>query len=165
MVARAGIGAEALGGRPVVVESRTAPQFLSLDRENLSPKRQKEEAVFLDKLAVPERAAKLTLYDILLILKKCEATQEGAGAGSRVRLEAAQILSRYAAQIGPLTRGTWLYPAHLTDQNINWFRNRSSHDAVVPLVDAAVGRVLARRILSGFFDPVLESRGFKTIVF
>jgi hypothetical protein len=141
------------------------PQFLSLDRENLSPKRQKAEAVFLDKLAVPERAAKLTLYDILLILKKCEATQEGAGAGSRVRLEAARILGRYAAQIGPLTKGTWLHPAHLTEQNINWFRNRSSHDAAVALVDAAVGRVLARRILSGFFAPVLKGWGFETIVF
>ena len=80
-------------------------------------------------------------------------------------LEAAQILGRYAAQIGPLTKGTWLHPAHLTDQNINWFRNRSSHDAAVALVDAAVGRVLARRILSGFFAPVLKSWGFETMVF
>lgn len=141
------------------------PQFLSLDRENLSPGKQKDEAVFLDKLAVPNRAAKLTLFDILLILKKCEATQEGAGASSRVRLEAARILGNYTAQTGPLTKGTWLRPAHLTDQNIEWFRNRSSHDAAVVLVDAAVGRVLARRILDGFFAPVLKSWGFERMIF
>jgi hypothetical protein len=98
--------------------------LIAWDRENLSSKRQKEEAVFLDKLAVPERAAKITLYDILLILKKCEMTNDHGVAASRLRLEAAQILKRYSAQIGPLTKGTWLHPAHLSDENINWFRNR-----------------------------------------
>jgi hypothetical protein len=87
----AGIGAETLGGRPVVVESRAASPIPLAGSGESEPKRQKEEAVFLDKLAVLERAAKLALYDILLILKKCAATQEGAGAGSRVRLEAARI--------------------------------------------------------------------------
>jgi hypothetical protein len=57
----------------------------------LTPKRQKEEGVFLYKLATPDRAAKTTLYDILLILKKCEATNEHS-PGSRLRLEAARIL-------------------------------------------------------------------------
>jgi hypothetical protein len=31
---------------------------------------------FLDKLAVPDRVVKLTLYDILLVLRKCESTNE-----------------------------------------------------------------------------------------
>lgn len=139
------------------------PQLAELDRQNLSVKRQKEEAVFLDKLAVPDRAAQLTLYDILLVLKKCEATNEQGIVGSRLRLEAARTLKKYSAQIGPLTKGTWLHPAHLTDENINWFRNRSAHDAPVDLVDATVGRVLAKRVLDGFFVPVLENWGFKAV--
>src|SRR5947209_1763024 len=73
------------------------PQLADLDRQNLSAKRQKEEAVFLDKLAVPDRAAKLTLYDILLVLKKCEATNEHGIVGSRLRLEAARVLKQYSA--------------------------------------------------------------------
>jgi hypothetical protein len=137
------------------------PQLASCDRANLSVKRQKEEAVFLEKLAVPNRAAKTTLYDILLILKKCESTNEHGLVGSRSRHEAAQVLKRHSAQIGPLTKGTWLNPAHLTDENIDWFRNRSAHDASVPLVDAAVGRVLSKRVLNGFFAPVLKSWGFE----
>jgi hypothetical protein len=140
------------------------PQLADLDRQNLSVKRQKEESVFLDKLAVPDRAGKLTLYDILLVLKKCESTNEHGFFGSRLRLEAARVLKQYSAQIGPLTKGTWLNPAHLTDENIKWFRNRSSHDALVDLVDAAVGRVLAKRVLNGFFAPVLESWGFKAML-
>ena len=137
------------------------PQLANWDRENLSPKRQKEEAVFLEKLAVSDRAAKTTLYDILMILKKCESTNEGGIAGSHLRLEAARILRQYSTQIGPLTKGTWLNPAHLTDENINWFRNRSAHDASVALVDAAIGRVLAKRIPTGFFMPLIKHWGFE----
>jgi hypothetical protein len=85
-------------------------------------------------------------------------------AGSRLRLEAARVLKQYSAQIGPLTTGTWLHPAHLTDENISWFCNRSAHDASVDFVDAAVGRVLANRILNGFFAPVLERWGFKAML-
>ena len=56
-------------------------------------------------------------------------------------------------------------PPHLTDENINWFRNRSSHDAAVPLVDASVGRVLAKRVLDGFFAPLADQWGFtKTLL-
>ncbi len=141
------------------------PLLAEWDRQNLSAKRQKEESVFLEKLAVPDRATKLTLYDILLVLKKCESTNKQGAAGSRLRFEAARVLKRYSAQIGPLTEGTWLHPVHLTDKNINWFRNRSAHDAAVDLVDAAVGRVLAERILNGFFAPVLEGWGFKAALF
>lgn len=137
---------------------------MAWDRENLSPKRQRDEAVFLDKLAIPKRAAKTTLYDILLILKKCESTNEHGVVGSRVRLEAARILKQYSAQIGPLTKGTWLNPVHLTDENIDWFRNRSAHDVSVAFVEAAIGRVLAKRILHGFLFPVLESWGFERVL-
>ncbi|MBS1983425.1 MAG: hypothetical protein JST16_04565 [Bdellovibrionales bacterium] len=142
----------------------TQPHLVSMDRENLSAAKTKEEALFLEKLVVPDRAAKMTLYDILLLLKKCEATNEKGTAGSRVRFEAARILKRYSAQIGPLTKGSLFSPVHLTDENINWFRNRSSHDASVPLEDAGIGRVLARRILSGFFVPVLNSWGFNRVL-
>ncbi|HEY3739113.1 MAG TPA: hypothetical protein VGL53_04675 [Bryobacteraceae bacterium] len=140
------------------------PQFAAWDRANLTASRQKEEAIFLDKLADPVRAKKMTLYDVLLLLKKCEATNKGGTAGSRSRMEAAQILKTYSRQIGPLTDGTWLRPAHLNDENINWFRNRSSHDASVIVSDAAIGRVIARRILDGFFAPVLEGWGFKPVL-
>jgi hypothetical protein len=116
-------------------------------------------------LAIPDRAAKMTLYDILLVLKKCEMTSERAVAGSRLRLEAAQILKAYSAQIGPLTKGSFLHPAHLSDENINWFRNRSAHDTSVAFIDAAIGRVLARRILDGFFTPVLSGWGFRPVLF
>ena len=75
--------------------------------------------------------------DILLILKKCESTNEQGSARSSLRLEAAPILKQYSAQIGPLTKGTWPHPAHLNDENINWFRNRAAHDASVGIVDPA----------------------------
>jgi hypothetical protein len=138
------------------------PEWANWDRTNLTPKRQKEEGVFLEKLTTPARAAKTTLYDILLILKKCESTNEHGGGGSRLRLEAARILEQHSDQIGPLTKQAWLNPVHLTDENINWFRNRSAHDGSVGLVDAAIGRVLADRILDGFFAPALDRWGFKS---
>jgi hypothetical protein len=137
------------------------PEWTTCDRANLTPKKQKEETVFLDKLTSPDRAAKMTLYDILLVLKKCESTNEHDAGGSRLRLEAARILKQHSAQIGPLTKGTWLHPSHLTQENIDWFRNRSAHDSQAGLVEAAIGRVLAKRILNGFFHPILEHRGFK----
>jgi|SRR6266850_152006 len=137
------------------------PEWASWDRENLTPKQQKDEGIFLDKLANPDRAARTTLYDILMILKKCESTNEHSPGGSRLRREAARILKQHSAQIGSLTKETWLHPAHLTDENINWFRNRSAHDGSVGLVDAAIGTVLAKRILSGFYYPPLELWGFK----
>ena len=137
------------------------PEWADFDRTNLSPKRREKESIFIDKLAHADRAAKVTLYEILLVLEKCESTNDGALAGSRLRLEAAKFLRRYSSQFGVLTKGQFLNPAHLNQQNINWFRNRSSHDASVSLVDASIGRVLAMRILSGFFFPVLKGWGFQ----
>jgi hypothetical protein len=102
----------------------------------LSVKRQKEESVFLDKLAVPDRAATLTLYDILLVLKKCESTNDTVSPDRACVSKLRGFLKQYSAQIGPLTltTGTWLHPAHLTDENISWFCNRSAHDASVDFV-------------------------------
>ena len=137
------------------------PEWADFDKANLDAKKQKEESLFIDKLAIPGRAEKRTLYEILLLLKKCEATSDRGFAGSRLRIEAAKALKIHSRQIGILTKGTLLNPAHLTEENINWFRNRSSHDSSVSLVDAAIDRILAKQILSGFFWPVLKSRSFQ----
>ena len=137
------------------------PDWVTWDRSNLSTDAQKREAVFLDKFSEPERAAKATLGDVLLLIRKCEATKKSGSGGSRLRREAARLLAQQQDQVGQLTTGTWLSPAHLTDENINWFRNRSSHDAPADLIAGSTGRLLARRILDGFFAPALEKWGFK----
>ncbi|MFL6450443.1 MAG: hypothetical protein ACJ746_22595 [Bryobacteraceae bacterium] len=147
--------------KPLVSKFAECPELASLDRNNLTLSRQKEEAVFLDKLAFPDRASKMTLGDILLVLKKCESTNDRGIVGSRMRIEAAKFLKSYSTQIGPLTKGTPFSPSHLNEQNITWFRNRSSHDGSMSLVDASIGCLLSKRILNGFYAPVITSWGFE----
>jgi hypothetical protein len=140
-------------------------EWVEWDRANLSKKQQEKDSVFVDKLANPSKAARLTLGDLVLVLQKC-VSDGGSKAriGSRLRMEAGRVLGGHRDQLKPLLQSQWLNPVHLTIANVNWFRNRASHDEPLGLVDAAVGRCLAKRVLSVFFQPTLDTWGFKPVI-
>jgi hypothetical protein len=136
------------------------PEWLQEDQANLSPAKQKEEELFLKKLTDPTKASRLTLGDLLLILKKCSASREELRAtGSRLRLEASRHLGNFEPQLNPLLEKSWLYPTCLTEANIAWYRNRASHQGSIDLGDALAGRAIAKGALNRFFLPGLRQYG------
>ena len=136
------------------------PDWLIWDQEHLSPAAQKKESVLIDKLADVQRARRMTLSDMLMVLEKCVANPKSPRHGSKLRQEATRFFGDYRRQFEGLVQSSWLCPKLLTSDNINWYRNRASHDGSVDLVDASIGRVLARRLISHFFLPVLKDWGF-----
>ena len=136
------------------------PEWIEWDRENLSPKLKQKEQVFL-KLADPQKAVQMTLGDLLLVLKKCFLVPENSkNNGSRLRCEAQRHLSQFQKQLSPLVTEEWLDPLLLSEENITFFRNRASHDAAISELDALVGRLIAKRLLDRFHQPVLDKWGF-----
>ena len=141
-------------------------EWVEWDRHNLRERQLEQESVFVDKLANPAKAARLTLGDLVLVLKKCVSDAgPKPGTGSRLRMEAARVLGAHRDQLEPLLQRKWLNPIHLTSENVNWFRNRASHDEPFDVVDAGVGRFLAKRVLSVFFQPALDAWGFRPVIF
>lgn len=140
-------------------------EWVEMDRASLSKKDQEKESIFVDKLANPKKAARLTLGDLVLVLQKCVSDAGSkSGTRSRLRTEAARVLGGYRDQLQPLLQSKWLNPVHLTIENVDWFRNRASHDEPLRFVDAAVGRFLSKRVLDVFFQTVLDNRGFKLVI-
>lgn len=137
------------------------PEWAEWDRRNLSSKEQKRESVFLEKLPDPQKTAHLTLGDLVLVLKKCIPV-DGATpkVKSKLRLEAIRFFNTYRGQFRPMVQSEWIFPPHLTNENVNWFRNKASHDGPMDFIDAAVGRLVARRVFDVFFLPVLKADGF-----
>ena len=144
----------------LIPEFKAHPEWAEWDELNLSERSREKERLFLEAFSDPEKSRKMTLGDLLLLLQKCESTSQHR-TGSKLRHEASRMLAAHSQQIGSLTKGDWLNPAHLSTENIGWFRNRASHDSSVDEVGAATGRILSRRILDGFYAPVLKRWGFK----
>ena len=144
------------------------PEWLEWDLKNLTERVKKRESVFLEKLSDPKKAEKLTLVDLIRILQKCvtssEDPNEKVRSGSKLRREAEQFLNPYQNQLGPLVNRNWMNPLHLTEENINFFRNRSSHDAIINIIEGSTGRLLAKRVLDLFFTPVLVKWGFVPVI-
>jgi len=134
------------------------PEWEQWDKDNLSKNAQKSAQIFLD-LADKEKSEKFTLWQLLLLLKKC--LSEKSESGSRLRKEAANFVKRYRNQVQPLVEQSWVDKAPLSEKNIDFFRNRSSHTSPVDALDAYVGRVIAGRALNLLFRPVLDERGFR----
>jgi hypothetical protein len=140
-------------------------EWLEWDRENLSKSQLQKESLFVDKLANQSKAGRLTLGDLVFVLQKCVSDAGSKnGTGSKLRMEAARFLGQHLDQLQPMLQAQWLNPVHLSLENVNWFRNRASHDEPLGLVDAAVGRFLAKRVLTAFFQPVLVKWGFKPVI-
>jgi len=136
-------------------------EWVEWDQCNLSPKEQKRESVFLEKLTDPQKTAHLTLGDLVLILKKCIPDYGTTPkVKSRLRLEAIHFFNTYRGQFRPMVQNEWIFPPHLTNENVNLFRNQASHDGPMDFIDAAVGRLVARRVLDVFSRPVFEADGF-----
>lgn len=134
------------------------PEWEQWDKDNLSKNAQKSAQIFLD-LADKEKSEKFTLWQLLLLLKKC--LSEKSESGSRLRKEAANFVKRYRNQVQPLVEQSWVDKAPLSEKNIDFFRNRSSHTSPVDALDAYVGRVIAGRALNLLFRPVLAEWGFR----
>lgn len=139
------------------------PEWVEWDQANLNKKQREKESIFVDKLANPKKASRLTLGDLILVLNKCSSAdgwQTTGGTGSRLRSESTRFLNLHNDQLQPIMQSRWLNPVHLTNENINWFRNRASHDDPMDFIDASIGRFLAKRVLDAFFRPVLNKWGF-----
>ncbi|MFL9897914.1 hypothetical protein PQR71_07040 [Paraburkholderia fungorum] len=145
------------------------PEWSDWDRNNLSERTRKREAVFVDKLAAPDKWQRLTLGDLVLVMKKCLpgelTTVEDAASGSRLRKEATRFLNQHRERFAPLVSDEWYSVAHLTDENIDLFRNQSSHDKSTDIVDASVGRLVGKRVLNMFFAPLLAQWGFTPAIY
>jgi hypothetical protein len=138
------------------------PEWVEMDKQNLSEKLKKSENIFLEKLTNPEKTKRLTLGELVVLLKKCVYEDGGLKTHpSKLRTEATHLFYRYKRQIHPLKISNLFNPIHLNTENVNWFRNRSSHDEQVGILDASIGRFLAKRVLDVFFTPLIESYGFK----
>lgn len=137
------------------------PQWLVEDLANLSDKHANAEAVFLKKLAVAESRGKMTLSDILLVLEKCVVKPKQADkCRSMLRLKATEYFSKHSRQILDSIQ-TSQSEQRLSQENINWFRNRASHVEPIGEVDACIGRLVAKQIIDLLFRPQLENWGFR----
>ncbi len=74
---------------------------------------------------------------------------------SRLRLEARAFLAPYVHQTGFLVQEAFLRRVKLTQANVDYFRNQASHDRAISMIDAAVGRTLARLLINDFFAPAV----------
>jgi len=136
------------------------PEWAEWDRENLTSKEQEKEKIFLTYLTDTARTEKITLGDLVLLLAKLTAEPGKKIYRSRLRKEAVSFFRQSSRQLEPLMNSSWLDPPHLTQENVSYFRNRSSHDSSVGIIDASVGRYLSKRIFDLFYDAVLDSWGF-----
>ena len=138
------------------------PEWLKWDLENLSGRSKKREAIFI-RLADPEGHRRLSLFQLVILLSKCMEADDSP-TGSRLRREASKHFEKYRHQLDALRNQSWLNPVHLTQENIDAFRNKPSHNDSVDILDAAVGRLLARRVLDAFFIQVLRQWGFSPAI-
>ena len=104
----------------------------------------------------------MTLRDIWLLLRKCIPPDDShrGSDGSRLRLEACRYFDAVRRQAEPLVKDDHLNTGGLSVHDIDDFRNRASHDDPIDLVDAAVGRTLARELINQFQFPAVQSLGY-----
>jgi hypothetical protein len=153
--------------KPIAKSFAENPAWVEWDKKNLSEKGKKKAAIFIDKLSNPLMVDRLTLGDLLLILSKCVTPNQKvvstAEGGSRLRLEAANYLAKYREHFTPLMIRRRHEPV-LRNENIDFFRNKSAHDATLTLVEASTGRVIAKRLLDALFRPDLGKLGFQLVI-
>jgi hypothetical protein len=133
------------------------PEWIEWDKTNLSPQRQKDEALFIEILTDARKAQLLTLGDIIKIFAKC--TRERP-EGSRLRKGASIYFKQNRDFFEPLVlKGHWNTEL-LTIENVKFFRNRSSHDLTSDIIDSSIGRFVGKRIMDLYFAPFLKDLGF-----
>lgn len=138
---------------PLATHLQEKSDLIAWDRTNLSNNQKKRESLFTDTLTNPEKSSRVTLGQIFLILQKCVEKQ--GSVSSRLRLETITYLAPYVNQTGSLVQEAFLRPVKLTQANIKYFRNQASLDASISMIDAAVGRTLARLVVNDFFAPAV----------
>ncbi|MDE1181485.1 hypothetical protein [Paraburkholderia sp.] len=140
------------------------PDWIEWDRRNLTERVRKREAVFVNRLAESEGWRTLTLGELLRILQKCfpprASSDHNDAGGSRLRKEAVRFVRNYCNHFGELVSEQLGHVAHLTEQNVDLFRNRPSHNCSVDIIDAAVGRMIGRSIIDISFGPLLEAQSY-----
>ena len=137
------------------------PDWSAWDDANLSRTARRSVEIFF-RLTSPEKANRITLRDIWLLLGKCIPPDDShrGSDGSRLRLEACRYFDAVRRQAEPLVKDDHLNTGVLSVHDIDDFRNRASHDDPIDLVDAAVGRTLARELLNRFLFPAAQSLGY-----
>jgi hypothetical protein len=150
--------------RPLTDLYTKNPDWLEWDQKNLSKRKQKQETIFIEKLTDPSKSERITLGDLVLILSKCfrkiDSSSAESPAGCRLRTEAIKSLGKYREHFEPIVLDEAFREVILTTENINLFRNKSSHDACVSFMDAATGRFVAKRLLDALFGPNMDKLGF-----
>ncbi|WP_020067181.1 hypothetical protein [Paraburkholderia caledonica] len=142
------------------------PEWIAWDRDNLGERVKKRETIFIDKLAEQNKWQRLTLGDMVLILRKCISDEpsksEDVGGGSRLRKEAKRFLNKHRDQLGPLVLGggRWTHAPQLTAENVDIFRNQSSHNESVNIIESSIGRWAGKHVLDLLFATYVKQWGF-----
>jgi hypothetical protein len=131
---------------------RSRPEWVAWDDENLSNTKL-DRVKLLRRIADPSRSEPLSLGEMLRVLAQCAKAAEGEEGffGSQLRKEAARFFADHEPQLAAFAGRRNGFGVSLSDEGVQRFRNPSSHLGRMGLVDAAIGRTLARLILRDFF--------------
>jgi hypothetical protein len=120
------------------------------------------ESLFVRDLASANRRTKLSLTQMLMILEKCMSDcRKNKRSDSIVRAKTVEHVSNRLSDFRWVSGEQDSYsdlrsaytPGVLSEQSIRVFRNAASHDEPMTFVQAAVGRLLAIRILDFMHYP------------
>lgn len=144
------------------------PEWLKQDEAN--SKLVKTESLFVRDLATASRRSKLSLTNMLMILEKCMSDcKKREKSDSIVRAKTVEHVSNRLSDFRWVSGEQDSYsdlrsvytPRVLSQTTIQVFRNAASHDEPMTFVQAAVGRLLAIRILDFIHYPrycIVEKR-------
>lgn len=140
------------------------PEWLRQDREryesaDVSRKQKDRMKVFLN-YADPSLREKFSLRDQLLLLEKCFSHREVDRTFSRLRYEASHHLQPFSRSFGSLgnrdEQGRYYLPKLLTEETIQRFRNRSSHDQKIGEKEALLGRTIVTTFIREIYKEKLQ---------
>ncbi len=133
-----------------------------LEQDEVNPKLGETESLFVRDLASANRRTKLSLAQMLMILEKCRSDcRKNKKSDSIVRAKTVEHVSNRLSDFRWVSGEQDSYsdirsaytPGVLSEQSIRVFRNAASHDEPMTFVQAAVGRLLAIRILDFIHYP------------
>ncbi len=134
------------------------PEWRAEDEASLSRTKKKEESLFVEKLADPEKRKRLSLWECMVLFRQCVIDPPDHSA-SRMRQEAVREMKSverffcYFNPRNPILAN--LSPDHFTKENIDLFRNGASHTEPITRLEACIGRRIAIRLLDYLHLPEL----------
>jgi hypothetical protein len=133
-----------------------------LEQDSRTPRVMKKEELFTEHLTHPTTREKLTLAPMLILIETAmKDIRLGRTSESIIRTQVVQHMTTQLSEFIWISRklDAWadfrssLIPNVFTEHTIRAFRNASSHDQPMTFAEAAVGRLLAIRILDHIHYP------------